>query len=461
MYRYTTILINLILIQICFGQNIPNGNFEKWNKRNHYKATGWYAYNNTVYRTTAAHVGKYAIVLQNKYSETGNGSRGYATNYRSDDKSNFGGFAFEGEPFSLVFSSKHDLAQGDTARIYVDFRDNGSYKGRVDFRFSGSTNGRYVTYRVPISWSGARLCDSVRITLYSKVLSKIQGDGYVIYDDIHFENIGFRSPEIYNTSFDEWYDFGLDFPTNWNSIDLRNYDYSRNFYTRRSVEFQDTEAFLGNSSLAIRNYISGNRARVGYCYIGPDRDHYYTPAFAMKDTFKYFQGYYKYLPEREDTALLNFRTYTNQTRRSNNYLELPAAEDWTFFSMPLTYNNQYSPDSASFIAYASLYKDTVGDETVLYLDNLDLTMEPTPINLSVAKTGLNDITIFPNPVTNVLKIDSDFKYHYILITDLSGRTERINTSDNIVDFGRFNPGLYFLSLHSKDSKSRTIKLFKI
>lgn len=450
----------LFLSYYCsYSQNIPNGDFEKWEKRSHYKATGWYTYNSTVFRTNDASIGEYAIKLINKYSETGNGSRGYATNYRSSDKTEFGGFGFDGEPFTLVFDCKHDLAEGDTARIYVDFREDGKYKGKVDFRFTGSTSDEFVTYRVPISWSSSRICDTVRITLYSKVRSKIQGDGYVIYDDIHFENIGYRSPEIFNSSFDNWYDFGLDFPRFWNSIDLRNYDYSRNFYSRRAVEIQHDEKFLGENALAIKNYISGNRARVGYCYIGQNRDDYYTPAFEFKDTFKYLQGYYKYIPEVEDTAQLNFRTYVGNTRRSNNYLKLPKAEKWTFFSMPLTYAERYVPDSASFIAYSALYKDTLGDNTVLYLDNLDLTMEPTEIKLSVPEVDYSS-SVYPNPAAKVLYINTDRHYDYARVTNSLGLQTILQIDNGEVNIETLKQGLYFISLESPTYFSKTFKILK-
>lgn len=453
-----TTLVSIVLISL--GQNVPNGDFESWGKRDHYKLDSWYSYNNTVYRTTDAKVGTYAIRLNNEYRETSNGLRGYATNYRSNDKANFGGAAFNGEPLSLVFWSKHDLAKGDTARIYVDFREKGNYKGRVDFRIAGSTNGDFVKYRVPIQWSGARSPDSVRVTLYSKVRTKIQGDGYIIYDDIHFENIGRRSPDIVNSDFENWGNVGIDYPKNWKSIDLRYYDDYRNFYTRKSVyKSSDDEAFLGNHSLVVKNYLSGSNVRYGYCYLGSDNDHSYRPAFPFTDTFKYVQGYYKYLPEREDTARFYVRTYAEGSTRSSNNLYLAKADTWTFFSIPLTYNDSRVPDSASFVAYSAIPKDTLGNGTALYIDNLDFVMEPIPVTLSTRKVN-QSVKTYPNPTKDFIFLPINHEFKYAVVTDMLGRSRTVDIDNHKLDLRDDLNGIYFITLHGDQIQSKTFKVLK-
>ena len=52
---------------------------------------------------------------------------------------------------------------------------------------------------------------------------------------------------------------------------------------------------------------------------GDENDDYYTPHTPFLDTFKYLQGYYKFLPDGPDTARITVRTFANgQGRRSYN-----------------------------------------------------------------------------------------------------------------------------------------------
>jgi hypothetical protein len=71
----------------------------------------------------------------------------------------------------------------------VRFNYQGDYKGAVDFRFTGSTNDEWVKYSVPINWSGARTPDTVLMYFYSYADYGVDGDGWVIFDDVHFERL--------------------------------------------------------------------------------------------------------------------------------------------------------------------------------------------------------------------------------------------------------------------------------
>ncbi|PCJ66920.1 MAG: hypothetical protein COA58_05560 [Bacteroidetes bacterium] len=458
--KYTLTYISLFLTIGLFAQNIPNGDFENWETRDHFKLDGWYSPTRNVQRTTDAKVGNYAIKLINTYSATSNGSKGYIRNIDYSNRDILNGFAFNGDALSMVFWSKHDLAPGDTARAYVVFRDEGRYKGRVDFRFSGTTNGQFVKYNVPLEWNGSRTPDTAWVYLYSYINSKVNGDGYVIFDDLHFENIGQRSPEITNADFEEWNNVGVDFPSGWRSIDLRTYDLYTSFLSGQSVfQISDSTAFQEGTSLLIKNYVSNNIARTGYCYFGTQDNDYYTPAFAFPDTFKYLQGYYKYLPEGPDTARINFRTWAQTSSRSNNNLYLTEAEDWTFFSMPLTYNDSKIPDSAAMIAYSS-YGDTInGENTALYLDKLSMVMEPTPFNLSVPKNTLS-AKIFPNPCQDKVFIESRTKIKYCSATNTIGQHFSLNVVNNTIDVSSLDNGLYYLTIRDSNGLTQNIKIYK-
>src|SRR5210317_558878 len=126
---FTTFLLILSFGLLAQTQDIPNGDFEDWSIRDHYKPDGWYAYLRNSLRTTDAKVGNYALKLVNTYKEGTRGTRSYVRNIDYNNLDEIDGFAFDGDPLSLVFWSKHDLAEHDTARINVRFNYQGSYKG--------------------------------------------------------------------------------------------------------------------------------------------------------------------------------------------------------------------------------------------------------------------------------------------------------------------------------------------
>ena len=136
--------ISVFVTLACLSQTIPNGDFESWETRDHQQLNGWFSPTKNVERTSDSKTGNYALKLINTHSPTSNGTRAYVTSIDYSNTQKLNGHAISGEPLSLVFWSKHDLAVGDTARAYVVFRENGSYRGKVDFRFSNRLGFRLV-----------------------------------------------------------------------------------------------------------------------------------------------------------------------------------------------------------------------------------------------------------------------------------------------------------------------------
>ena len=452
------ILKSLLAIIICsstFAQNIPNGDFENWEKRDHFKLDNWYSPYRNVERTTDAKVGNYALKLTNTYSENGNGYKGYIRNLDYNNRDSINGFAVSGDPLSLVFWSKHDLADGDTARVYIIFRDHGVYKGKVDFRFTGSSNDKFVKYSVPISWNGSRTPDSAWIYLYSYLNAKVNGDGYVIYDDMHFEKIGERMPDFTNHDFEDWTNIGNDYPVGWRTFDLWYYENYVNFLPERtSFKVSGEDAYIGDYALKVTNYYSG-KPRYTYHYTGTENNDFYTPVFPVNDTFKFLQGYYKYFPEGNDTARLIYRTWENRVSRSYDNLYLPKAENWTFFKMPINYYTSAAmPDSATILFYSAFTDSVEGAKSTLFLDGLELVMNPKAVTV---KEFNNTIEIYPNPTSNTVTIISP-ESGDLYITNLAGQlmqNQLIQSGTNKLSLNGLNPGVYFFTFNTKNKKWTT------
>lgn len=432
-------------------QDLPNGNFEEWKKRDHYKPSNYFSPTRNVFRTEDARTGNYALKLVNTYQEGTRGTRSYIRNV--DANSGLEGFRFTGDPLSLVFWSKHDLAEHDTARVYARFNYRGGYKGVVDFRFTGKTFDQWVKYSIPINWNGARIPDTVLLYFYSYADYGVDGDGYVIFDDVHFEKIGQRIEDLPNFGFEDWYNVGVDYPDEWRSIDLLVYDSYYTFLLEQSVfKVEGEEAFNGGTSLMIKNYDNYGNPRAGYCFYGTDNNDYFTPAFPVSDTFKYLQGYYKYLPdgdERKDTARLIFRTWEKGSGRSYDNLYLTESKDWKFFSMPINYYNASArPDSGAFIAYSTSTDSIHGFNSKLYLDELKLVMEPQPASIKV----INPLAaVYPNPADKYIVLDAQEAGLLTIRNSLgqSIQTQEIKNGSNRVMLNTDSPGIYYLTLSTK------------
>lgn len=75
----------------------------------------------------------------------------------------------------------------------------------------------------------------------------------------------------------------------------------------------------------------------------------------------------------------------------------------------------------------------------------------------------HQFSIFPNPVDNVLNINSKNEVIKYSIYDLNGKL--INdlqiSSSNKIDVSKLNPGIYFLKLVSENNQTHTLKFIKL
>lgn len=72
------------------------------------------------------------------------------------------------------------------------------------------------------------------------------------------------------------------------------------------------------------------------------------------------------------------------------------------------------------------------------------------------------ISIFPNPVNDILNINSKREIVNYTIYDLNGRRMNdLQSSSNKIDVSKLNPGIYFLKLTAKNKQAHTLKFIKL
>ncbi|MFY0645055.1 MAG: T9SS type A sorting domain-containing protein [Bacteroidia bacterium] len=449
MKRFKLIIPALLFSLGLYSQNIPNGDFEDWTRYNHYALQDyWSSSIINVSRTTDHMEGAYALRLDNTVSEDGlTKRRCYVQNRITSIGQD--GFEFYDDVLSLAFSAKYELAIGDTARIYVRFRENGATKGFVDFYMWGSSGDEFNNHKVPIFWYGSRTPDIVEIYIYSNIHNNVDGNGFIIVDDLHFENIGKRAADITNFGFEDWVNDGIDHPVSWRPLDLITLT-SYNYFLGDTGVTYSTDAFNGERSLKVGNYYT-NANRVSYAYVGTENDHYYTPAFKVYKRYKHLQGYYKYVTDANDSGRIQFRTFYNGVQRSYSNFYLRPTNNWTFFSQPITYYGSFQdsiPDSACIIAWSGVGTPQ-SQHSFLLLDDLDLVMEPHSASIDEPKASIG---VYPNPFADRINLDLKESYQ-LTISSTKGeilRTMNLHAGTHQLNLSDLSKGIYILTFNNSN-----------
>ncbi|WP_083997305.1 GEVED domain-containing protein [Chryseobacterium angstadtii] len=71
-----------------------------------------------------------------------------------------------------------------------------------------------------------------------------------------------------------------------------------------------------------------------------------------------------------------------------------------------------------------------------------------------------DITVYPNPFKDILKISDIKNVQTIVVTDISGRQVKTLKASNEINLSDLNSGLYLISLHMEDGSIKTLKAIK-
>jgi hypothetical protein len=83
------------------------------------------------------------------------------------------------------------------------------------------------------------------------------------------------------------------------------------------------------------------------------------------------------------------------------------------------------------------------------------------LSLNSIKSQLQ-ISVFPNPVDDILTIDNKSEIVNYIIYDLNGRLiNDLQNASNKIDVSKLNPGIYFLKLMSDSNKTQTLKFLKL
>ncbi|PCJ66921.1 MAG: hypothetical protein COA58_05565 [Bacteroidetes bacterium] len=460
MNRIIPTLTFIIVVLSSYSQNVPNGGFDSWQTEDFFVAEDWVSYGQTL-RTEDAKIGNYAITLNNYKNSEGDfvSSSLYNVDWQGGgvDK-----FPYDGNPLSMVFYAKYDLAPGDSAELTSGFYEKGNWIGDATIKITGNSGNQYITYSVPIQWyTISKTPDSVYIGMTSiSHGGNAEGTGYISIDDFRFENIGHRTVEINNYDFENWVNEGVVYPDGWVSLDLLAFNFWGGFLKNPSV-VQTDQPFRGANSLTIQNFESWGAPDRGLCFTGTDDEDAWGPAFKVDKKYKYLQGYYKYTNGGGDSAEVSLNMFVNGNYLGDGRIRFGATtEEWKFFSIPVNYYLDVTPDSATIRLFSAIDGSTKSINTVFQIDELEFVDELSN-TVGITETVSDDFILSPNPFSNIVTFKCEGGVYSIFNTQGQlVKNGSLNNGENSLQLSSLNSGLYYIKIKDYNDRQWQKKIIK-
>jgi hypothetical protein len=429
------------------AQNVPSIGFEDWVDKKTSTLEDFITLGD-VSQSTDAKKGSYSIKLVNTNGPGNSDIFGLVANTEISSKLQ-GGEPYDEAPLSLRFEAKYDLALGDAGTVISAFMLNGNVLGYASIILEGNSGDTFTRFSVPITWNLSAIPDSVIIVISSKDLETdtLNGDGYLIVDDLHFTTVTTRNKAIANGDFEKWGTTTRSVPKGWFTTD----DYLEAVGAKSNdISVSKTnDKHGGASAVRLESIALGADPAAGIVLTGKGLENFEKPAFSVSKNFKYLEGWYKYTPQGGDSLYIAIGLFKAGTPIAYALWQSNTPKnDWTYFSIPITYFiPSIMADSATIVAAGANPDAAKGVGTLLFLDDLQL----SDTKLSVEELNLYKLHMYPNPIQNIVKLDGipQLTGTAYMIVDLNGRIVSEGEIDysHQLDLSNLEKGMYFLNLH--------------
>ncbi|MFO8055079.1 MAG: T9SS type A sorting domain-containing protein [Bacteroidales bacterium] len=408
------------------AQNVPNADFENWTLDTLFEDPSGYVSinmqaiamggNPVVEKSTDSYSGNYAAKLTTRTAE-GDAIPGILGTSTIDDLQ---GIPYTETPDSISMYVKENLSTGDTASGIFLFTYMANPVGMAEFTFTDSATS-YQRYQNPVTWFAPGVQpDSVIIMLTSSTLmdNGIPGSNITI-DNISFGS-GYSNPP--NHDFENWDSFETEDPDDW---------FTFNFFmdpSSPSVE-KSTDSYSGNFAAKITNALTLSDDTMGLLTNGRIGSDGPAGGYYVWKNPDVISGYYKYIPDGPDTALVGVFTYAWSDSANHvimvdsSLLKLPPANNYTLFEVNMDYNGWPVTDTLNITFAAGNYLDETGQGHIglgseLFIDDLNVNFKP----LSAKKQKGNKFKLWPNPASDYVQaVFRDNQFENLKIYSLDGR----------------------------------------
>ncbi len=217
---------------------------------------------------------------------------------------------------------------------------------------------------------------------------------------------------------------------------------------------------VGNYSLKLQNNAIPSPAYqdFGFCVTFPSPGSW-APSFPITSHPNSFTGYYKFLPENGDTAVISAILYFNGDTVSSAILNVNSSTSvWTSFNIP--FSTYISADSASvgFSAYHWTFGQTglpnMQGNSVLFVDNLNFDNLITSVSEQISKNTL--ISLYPNPASDIVSLNINITNNAGLILNIYNvngilvKSELLKKTQQQINIEDLSNGIYMVEIKSKE-----------
>src|SRR5665213_1962259 len=453
--------ISLFSSIVGYSQTIANGGFENWNSSIYeYPQYFWMNSNmdalnenlplNTL-KVTDPQQGTYAVKMT---TETNGVDTLFGYIVNGDPNSGSGGIPYNQHPTTLTGFYKNNIMVGDTAIIFIAFKQNGTIVSQDMAKFTG-VHAAYTAFSITLNIPALATPDSVIIGAASSnafVSSGIPGSMFQL-DNLSFTGVSSQPADL-NGSFENWISSTLYTPVQWATVADTLYRTTNSYSGTYALELRTTDGGSpGNSqgSYATNGIFPPHQGPVGG-----------RPFALMNDTLC---GYYKYTAMGTDSGGASIQTSALHVPVGGGWFTFPPAVGYTFFSIPIS--SMSMPDTMLIV-----FSSTTGNITssnvgsVLQLDNLYLKSSPLGIAPENPWNTFGLVQLYPNPSNGEswLEFTSNNNEDVVMtISDESGRKiseEKISGTGSHrqhIDTSSMDKGVYFITL-LQNEKSVSRKL---
>lgn len=423
---------------------IPNFNFEHWESFETDVLDEWFNEENTA--PVSSYNGTLAARLQG-----GDDSAGAILLATPGENGLSGGIPFTERPDTLSFWVNHDIAEGDSAIVYLEMRGSGNAIAQNIFKYSGSTNGAFVNLKFPIEYFNEENPDTLTLGFASSNVfsDETNGDSFVELDDITFLDANSMLP---NYDMESWSVSTRHKAVSWTSNDDA-YNNGDPFIVERTDDAASGEWGLMLKNRVIDDYIDFARIKTGTDLWE------WNPVFPVGYNHEFLYGYCQFFPEDNDTLFVYVSMFEDgEMIGGGQEYFTDTVSEYQLFSVPLNY---WPGVADSALIEFSIY-DASGSagESYAIIDNLSFDVIIDPV-LSIDEEDYTipdalEVVAYPNPTKGDVTLQfsrSNNKLVEITVVDFNGKIiSRENTvlTDKIhrLDLFGVSSGMYVILVRS-------------
>jgi hypothetical protein len=468
MKKHNIILIATFLLTATYSfcQQIPNGGFETWTSTNYFEEPEPYTTSNSlsymmgdtvvVAKSTDHYAGSYSARLETMALGTDT-VPGLMMIGELSGGNIIGGVPFNDRPDSLAGYVKYDLEGGDELYIVCLFTRQGLPIGTIESTFSG-TQGNFTRFSTPIDWLIPFLNpDTLKVVISNTSEITTGHPGSTVYLD-HFQFIG-TTLAFPNGEFEDWTMLAGQEPDNWTTLNYLTSTSGTPYATKTN------DKHGGSWALRIENVTSFVGETIGYLTNGDFQGFNWTGGLGVDANPSLISGYYKYLPEGNDTAQAGVFTYYYDASGDSNIIveqkivNLHPADTYTYFEIPLEYNSNPPVDTINLAFSGGMIESGLVEGSVLFLDDIQIEYFPVSVDEKMASTP--GFLIYPNPCKDYIFIRPqqdgpasgtlelyDAQGKLLLTQDLS----KYGTTVNRIDLSKLENGFYYFRLNGSNGQ---------